>query len=310
LFTGSIVAMVTPFLENKEIDFESARKLIKMHLLEGTDALVIGGTTGEGPTLEEDEFCLLLEFVLKEVDGKIPVIAGTGSNSTKKTVGFTKRAKEIGATGALVIVPYYNKPTDLGVLAHFQEVNKVGIPLIVYHHPGRCGIELDSETLIKLLDEEFVVGIKDCSKNYSSLRHVLEKKPDAIILSGDDDKTIEMIQRGAKGSISVVANLFPGHWKKIIDVAIHGNFLQAEKEYAKIKTIVWAISLEINPQGIKCALSEGGWCKNELRLPLLPVTKDTEEEIYESLREVRTLFSSSGEREFAKTSDSSPSIIF
>lgn len=310
MFTGSIVAMVTPFLESGEIDFESVRKLVATHLLEGTDGLVVGGTTGEGPTLEEEEFSKLLAFVIKEVNGKIPVIAGTGSNSTKKTVYLTKLAKEIGARGALVIVPYYNKPTDEGVIAHFAEVNKVMLPLIVYHHPGRCGIELDSETLIKLLKYEFVVGLKDCSKNKSALRHVLEKVPDAIILSGDDESSIEMIQRGAKGVISVMGNLLPSYWKNIIDNALLGNFLEAEKQYAVIKALVWAISLEVNPQGIKYALFEEGLCKNVLRLPLIPVRKETEEEIYESLKEVRTFFNSSGERRFAKASDNSPSIIF
>lgn len=310
MFTGSIVAMVTPFLESGEVDFESVRKLVKMHLAEETDGLVIGGTTGEGPTLEEEEFCSLLEFVLKEVGGKFPVIAGTGSNSTRKTACLTKRAKQIGASGALVIVPYYNKPTDRGVLAHFEEINKIGLPLIVYHHPGRCGIELDAKTIIKLLRYDFVVGIKDCSKNYSALRQVLESIPHAVVLSGDDEKAIEMVQRGAKGAISVIGNLMPRYWKSIIETAIKGNFSESEKMYAQIKSLVWAISLEVNPQGIKFALSQEGLCKNNLRLPLVCVTKDTEEEIYESLKEVRTFFNSSGESKLAKACESSPSIIF
>jgi 4-hydroxy-tetrahydrodipicolinate synthase len=310
MFRGSIVALVTPFLESGEIDFESVQRLIRMHLLEKTDGIVVGGTTGEGPTLEEEEFSLLLEFVIKEVNGKIPVIAGTGSNSTKKTVRLTALAKEAGADGAMIIVPYYNKPTDRGVLAHFREVNNVRLPLIVYHHPGRCGIELDAETLIELLRYEFIVGLKDCSKNNSALREVLERVPNAIILSGEDERAIQMIQMGAKGVISVIGNLLPLYWNNLIHTALSGNFVKAEEEYLAIKSLVWAISLEVNPQGIKCALAKEGFCKNVLRLPLVTVTKDTEEEIYESLEETRTFFNSTLERKFARSGESSPSIIF
>ncbi len=310
MFRGSIVALVTPFLDGGEIDFASVKRLVRMHLLEKSDGIVVGGTTGEGPTLEEEEFLFLLEFVLKEVGGKIPVIAGTGSNSTKKTVRLTNLAKEVGANGALVIVPYYNKPTDRGMLAHFREINNIGLPLIVYHHPGRCGIELDVETLIELLRYDFIVGLKDCSKNNSALREVIERVPNAIILSGDDERAIEMIQMGAKGIVSVIGNLLPLYWNNVIHTALSGNFAKAEELYAAIKSLVWAISLEVNPQGIKCALAKEGLCKNVLRLPLVSVTKDTEEEIYESLEETLIFFNSSGERKFARSGESSPSIIF
>ncbi len=284
MFTGSIVALVTPFEEGgHDIDFKAVKKLVEMHLLEGSDALVIGGTTGEGPTLEKEEFCQLLDFVVKQVSGRIPVIAGTGTNSTKKSVEMTRLAKEMGAAGALLIMPYYNKPTDQGVLAHFREISKVGIPFIPYHHPGRCGIELDVETLIELSKYDFVCGIKECSKNNGSLRELLEKAPDTIILSGDDDRAIDMIRMGAKGSISVIANLFPGYWKKIIDATLARNFDEASALYALIKPLLWAISLEVNPQGIKCALAKESKCKDILRLPLLSVTDDTREEIHAAL---------------------------
>lgn len=284
MFTGSIVALVTPFKkQNQEIDFLSVKRLIDLHLLEGTDAIVIGGTTGEGPTLEKDEFKELLSFVIKEVDGKLPVIAGTGTNCTRKTVEMTKLAKDLGADGALIILPYYNKPTDKGVLAHFREISKVELPFIAYHHPGRCGIELDVETLIELSSYDFLVGIKECSKNKTALRELLEKSPNTVVLSGDDDRAIEMIRMGAKGVISVIANLIPGYWKKLIDASLTGNFQEAEELFKQIQSLLWAISLEVNPQGIKCALAKLGMCENILRLPLLPVTQDTEEEIHEAL---------------------------
>ncbi len=287
MFTGSIVALVTPFESGGEnIDYIALKNLVELHLEEGTDAIVIGGTTGEGPTLERDEFCDVLEFVLKQVNGKIPVIAGTGTNSTKKTVELTALAKKIGADGALIITPYYNKPTDQGVLSHFKEISKVGLPYIAYHHPGRCGIELGLETLIELSCFDHLVGIKECSKNRGTFRELLEKSPDTIILSGDDDRAIEMIQMGAKGSISVIANLLPGIWKEIIKAALNHDILKAEKLYNSIKSVIWAISLEVNPQGIKCALSRESLCKDVLRLPLLPVTFDTREEIYEQLARI------------------------
>lgn len=284
MFTGSIVALVTPFeVGGDDIDFQSVKKLIEMHILEGSDALVIGGTTGEGPTLEKEEFCQLLDFVMREVNGRLPVIAGTGTNSTKKSVEMTRLAKEMNVAGALLIMPYYNRPTDQGVLAHFREISKIGIPFIPYHHPGRCGIELDVETLIELSKYDFVAGIKECSKNSGALRELLEKAPGTIILSGDDDRAIDMIRMGAKGSISVIANLFPGYWKKIIQAALAHNFDEALALYAEIKPLLWSTSLEVNPQGIKCALAKESKCKDILRLPLLSVTDDTREEIHDAL---------------------------
>jgi len=289
MFTGSIVALVTPFEDGGDrVDYTALKNLVELHLDEGTDAIVIGGTTGEGPTLEKEEFCSALEFVLKEVNGKIPVIAGTGTNSTKKTIEMTALAQTIGANGALIITPYYNKPTDQGVLSHFKEISKIGLPYIAYHHPGRCGIELGVEALIELSLFDHLVGIKECSRNRGALRELLEKRPSTTILSGDDDRAIEMIQMGAKGSISVIANLLPGAWKKIIHAAMNHNFREAEELYKTIKSLVWAITLEVNPQGIKCALAKKSLCKDVLRLPLLPVTDDTREEIHEALEKLLT----------------------
>ncbi len=284
MFRGSIVALVTPFTkENEAIDFGAVKNLVEMHIAEKTDAIVIGGTTGEGPTLEKDEFVELLNFVIKTVAGRIPVIAGTGTNSTKKSVEMTTLAKELGADGALVIMPYYNKPTDAGVLAHFREISKVGLPYIAYHHPGRCGIELDVETLVELSRFDHLVGIKECSKNRGAIRELLEKAPHLTILSGDDDSAIEMIQIGAKGVISVIANLFPLYWCDVIHSALKGDYKKSEELFKKIKPILWAISLEVNPQGIKCALAKEGLCEDVLRLPLLSVTEDTREEIHDAI---------------------------
>lgn len=283
MFTGSITALVTPFLKEGGIDFLSLKKLIEKQILEEVDGLVVAGTTGEGPTLSKEEFCELLTFVLKEVGGKCPVIAGTGTNCTSKSVEMTRVAKEIGADGAILIVPYYNKPTDRGVLAHFREIGKVGLPYIAYHHPGRCGIELDVESLVELTKYDYLVGIKDCSNHHALIREVLEKAPEAVFLTGNDEGVIGQIRRGMKGSISVIGNLFPGYWKAIVDLALKGQFSEAEALYVKIQPLLWALSLEVNPQPIKCALQ-----LDVLRLPLLSVEEDTKEEIYEAIKAFST----------------------
>jgi 4-hydroxy-tetrahydrodipicolinate synthase len=280
MFGGPIVALVTPFKkEDQSIDFDVVKKLVKLHLQSHTSGIVVGGTTGEGPTLEKEELSELIATVVKEVDNKIGVLVGTGTNSTKKTVEMTLLAKEMGADGALVIVPYYNKPTDAGVLAHFREIDKLKFPFIAYHHPGRCGIELDVETLIDLSNYECFMGLKECSKNSSALRELLDRVPDINVLAGDDDRAIAMIQMGAKGCVSVIGNLYPAYWSELIYSALEGNYDEARAKYQKIKALIWAISQEVNPQGIKCAMAKAGLCEEVLRLPLLPVTKNTKEEI-------------------------------
>src|SRR3990167_10180797 len=173
MFQGSMVALVTPFGEDQKIDYTTIKNLIEKHIQEGTEGIVIAGTTGESPTLEGKEFQELVSFVIEEVNKRIPVIAGTGTNCTKKTVETTRLAKELGADGAMIVMPYYNKPTDRGVLAHFREITKLEFPLIPYHHPSRCGIELDVLTLIELAGYDWVVAIKDCSNNRSALRELL-----------------------------------------------------------------------------------------------------------------------------------------
>ncbi len=280
MFSGPIVALVTPF-KNKDqsIDFDCVKKLVREQLKGGTNGIVVAGTTGEGPTLEKEELSDLIDIVVKEVNNRAAVLVGTGTNSTKKTVELTRLAKERGAHGALVIVPYYNKPTDAGVLAHFREVDTLQFPFVVYHHPGRCGIELDIETLVELSKYENFVGLKECSNNQSLLRELFERVPEINLLAGDDDKAISLIQMGAKGSISVINNLYPEFWSSIIFTALQGDFTRAYDQYQKIKPLIWAVSQEVNPQGIKCAMALAGLCEDVLRLPLLSATKNTREEI-------------------------------
>jgi 4-hydroxy-tetrahydrodipicolinate synthase len=291
MFQGSITALVTPFDERGEnIDYISFRKLLQKQIEAKTDAIVIAGTTGEGSSIEKEELKKLLEFSLEEVDGKIPIIAATGTNITKKTLELTELAKSVGADAALIIVPYYNKPEDKGVIQHYKEIDKVKLPYILYHHPGRCGKELREETLIEIAKFDYLSGFKECSSNINLMKRIIEKSNGKPVLSGDDDKILERLELGMKGSISVVANIFPDVWKNILDLYISGNKLEAQFLYQKIKPMIWSLFIETNPQGVKYALSLKNLIHNTFRLPLLSVSEDTKEEIteafYRSLEEL------------------------
>jgi 4-hydroxy-tetrahydrodipicolinate synthase len=285
MFRGSLVALVTPFDQTGEkIDYLALENLLKMHIKAKTDAIVLAGTTGEGPLIEKDELKKLLEFSLKVVGEKVPIIASTGSNSTKKTVEMTMLAKEVGASAAMCILPYYNKPEDRGALLHYKEIEKVKLPYILYHHPGRCAKELLSQTLIELSGYEYLVGFKECSNNINLIKRLIEKGNGKPLFCGDDDKILDRIDLGMKGSISVFANLFPEYWKRVCDQAINGNREEAEVLFKKIKGLIWSLFIETNPQGIKYALHLKEGTQNTLRLPLTAVSLDTAEEIKEELQ--------------------------
>ena len=284
MFKGSLVALVTPFDKTGEkIDYSALEKLLNMHVNAKTDGIVLAGTTGEGPLIEKEEFQKLLEFSLKVVGEKVPIIASTGSNSTKKSVEMTRLAKEIGVSAAMCIAPYYNKPEDRGLLLHYKEIDKVKLPYILYHHPGRCGKEMLSQTLIELSSFDYLVGFKECSNNINLITRLLEKGNGKTVFCGDDDKILDRIDLGMRGSISVVANLFPEFWKKICDEAINGNKEEAQSLFKKIKGLIWSLFIETNPQGIKYALHLKEGIENSLRLPLTAVSDDTAEEIKEEL---------------------------
>lgn len=284
MFTGAWCAIVTPFRQSGAIDFAQFENLIMRQIEGGMDGIVIGGTTGESPTLEESELMALVDLGVKLGRGRIQIMAGTGSYSTRKSVRLTQMAKDLGAHGALVIVPYYNKPTDRGVILHFEELAKVKLPLMVYHHPGRTGICLQSETLANLCKIDYVVGIKEATGKPGFTKEILSKNPEACILSGDDELAIEIIHYGGKGSVSIIANLYPDLWKQIIDLAMAGRENEARALYGEIEALLKAILQEVNPQGIKCALSHQGLIEEVFRLPLVPVLEKTREAISHELQ--------------------------
>jgi len=249
----SIVALITPFNMDGSLDEASLRELMRWNLECGTDGLVLCGTTGESPTLSRVEWERILQIGVEELGGKMRLIAGTGSYCTRVSVEQTLRAKELGMDGAMVIVPYYNKPCERGVGEHFKQVMSVGLPVIGYHNPGRTGVRLSHEFWRSL-----GIPVKD----------VDEMIPGCFVYCGSDPLALQMLQEGAIGTISVIGNLFPREW---------GEFVRATSKdsFSAFKALLEALDLEVNPKTIKCALALQGRCCDVLRLPLVSATEQT-----------------------------------
>ncbi len=287
-FQGSIVALVTPFTDGGEtIDYSVVEQLIRMHIAEGTDGLLIGGTTGEGPTLSDQEFEFFVKHAIDISDGSIDIMANCGTNCTKKSITRTIIAQKAGAKGSLAPVPYYNKPSFRGLIGHFSALGEVGLPVVIYHHPGRTGISLNAEELVTLHKIKGMVAIKDCSITPELTRAICRLMPEAKILSGNDDLTLPVIKEGGVGCISVIANLVPGFWKKIISLAQEGRYVEADECYKEVEELISAVNLEINPQAIKSAMALSGLIENVLRLPMVPVSPETENTITRAINKYR-----------------------
>ncbi|PIS01876.1 MAG: 4-hydroxy-tetrahydrodipicolinate synthase [Chlamydiae bacterium CG10_big_fil_rev_8_21_14_0_10_35_9] len=283
-FFGSIVALVTPFDDNFALDRNAFDNLLEWHLEQKTDGLVLLGTTGESPTLNTDEKLYIIKRAVEIVKKNIPIVIGTGTNDTKTTVEFTNRSKELGADGALVIAPYYNRPTQKGCLAHFAEVSKLDFPIIVYHHPKRTGFTFTIDTLNELSKLKNIVSIKEASGDLNFIQSI-ESLP---ILSGDDDLTFTLLKKGATGSISVIANVMPSLWKEMHDLCLSHKYEKAEKIVQKLTPLIKAFNLEPNPQCVKYALRCLGLCKSHLRLPMIEPNDFTKKEIKEALSQTST----------------------
>ncbi len=269
MFKGSIVALVTPFTENDLIDVEALKALVNWHVDAGTDAIMCLGTTAETPTLMDEERRLVVGIVMEEVRGRVPVIAGTGCNATAKAVAYTREAKEWGVEGCLVVVPYYNRPTFEGCVRHFEEVAKVGLPMIAYHHPARTGVKLNIQTLLQIAQIENVVAIKEAS---GDMELAVELCAQVNVLCGDDVIALPMLAAGAKGVCSIVANVIPEKWKELVT--------SMSRELAQeLLPLCKAMVLEVNPQCVKYALSVMGKCKPYMRLPLLEPREEAKKKI-------------------------------
>ena len=274
MFTGSFVALVTPFRGGK-VDVEKLEELVDFHVEAGTSGLVPCGTTGESATLSHEEHELVISTVVRKADGRIPVIAGTGSNSTSEAIRLTRHAKEAGADGALLITPYYNRPTQKGLFAHFEAVSRaVDIPLVLYNVPTRTGVNMLPQTVIECASLPNVVGIKEASGSIDQTVEILAAT-ELTVLSGDDSLTLPLMSVGAKGVISVAANIAPKPMVDLVDLAAAGDFGGARDVHFRLYPLLKALFLETNPIPVKAAMAMQGMIGPEVRLPLVPASDAT-----------------------------------
>ena len=279
MFKGSNVALITPF-KNNELDVDTYIKLIHFHIDNGTHGLVPAGTTGESPTLSHDEHQKVIELCIKESNGKIPVIPGTGSNSTKEAISLTKHAEKVGADGALIVTPYYNKPTQEGLYQHYKAINdNCGIPIIIYNIPSRSVVDMTVDTMARLFELRNIVGVKDATGNLD--RASLQNKKmgnEFIQLTGEDGNVLEFNKRGGVGCISVTANIAPKLCSDFQNFSRskNGNEIkEAERINDLLQPVHKALFIESNPTPVKFALNELGFRVGSVRLPLVPPTESS-----------------------------------
>ncbi len=274
MFSGSYVALITP-LTDGEVDYKTLEELVEFQLENGTDGLVPVGTTGESPTLTHEEHKKVIECVVKTAAGKVPVIAGTGSNSTAEAIELTAYAKKVGATGSLQVCPYYNKPTQEGLYAHFKAIGEeVDLPMVLYNIPGRCGGKgLAPATIAELYEDvEQVVAIKEATGSLDQASEILSRC-EITLLSGDDSLTLPLASVGGKGVVSVVANIVPGDVKSMTDLILKGDLVSARRWHFKLFELGKnLLTMATNPIPIKAACSMLNMASDELRLPMTPLS--------------------------------------
>ena len=287
MFKGSNVALITPFKNNK-LDEEAYIKLIHFHLKNGTNGLVPAGTTGESPTLNHHEHEKVIELCVKESNGKIPVIAGTGSNSTEEAISLTKHAEKVGANGALVVTPYYNKPTQEGLYQHYKAINdNTNLPIIIYNIPSRCVIDMSVDTMARLFELKNIAGVKDATGDLNRLDQQLKKMgPEFILLTGEDGLAFEFNKRGGVGCISVTANVAPklcSEMQKFSKSKSDNELKEGERIDQKLQPLHKSLFIESNPAPVKYAAKLLGLCDDEIRLPLVKIKTETENQIKKAL---------------------------
>lgn len=291
MFRGSMVALVTPMFDDGSIDSKALTNLIEFHIENKTDAIVAVGTTGESATLPEHEHCQLVRDVVAIVNGRIPVIAGTGSNSTTEAIALTSCAKEAGADACLLVTPYYNKPTQEGLYLHYKAVAEaVAIPQILYNVPGRTACDMLPDTVARLADIANIVGIKDATGDLDRAKQMLQICPhDFALFSGDDAIAMEFILAGGKGVISVTANVAPNKMHHMCQAALAGNREEAAKINALLESLHINLFVEANPIPVKWALWDMGLIPKGIRLPLTPLSTQYHEAIKAALRQAEII---------------------
>ena len=293
MFKGSNVALITPF-KNNGLDEEAYIKLIHFHMDNGTSGLVPAGTTGESPTLSHQEHQRVIDLCIKESNGRIPVIAGTGSNSTEEAISLTTHAEKVGANGALIVTPYYNKPTQEGLYQHYKAINdKCGIPILIYNIPGRSVIDMSVETMAKLYELKNIIGVKDATGDLSRVDQTLKKMGKEFIqLTGNDDNALEFNKRGGVGAISVTANIAPklcSDFQKFSKSESDNEKKEAERLNKILQPIHHSMFVESNPSPVKYAAKLLGLCDDSVRLPLVEVTDQTKEIVKQALQSAKLI---------------------
>lgn len=287
MFRGSMVAMITPMKAHGSIDQAALKQLVEFHIEQGTDAIVAMGTTGESATLNFDEHIGVVKSVIEIVQGRIPVIAGTGANSTQEAIELTEAAKEAGAQACLLVTPYYNKPTQEGLYLHFKAIAEaVDIPQILYNVPGRTACDMSDETTIRLSEIPNIIGIKDATGNLDRVTNVADKAADGFLLfSGDDDTGMEFMLRGGHGVISVTSNVAPAAMHEMCEQALSGNRAEAEAINEKLSGLHQKLFVEANPIPVKWAMAEMGKCEAGIRLPLTWLSDSCHEDVRTAMKQ-------------------------
>ncbi|MDA7604898.1 4-hydroxy-tetrahydrodipicolinate synthase [Candidatus Pelagibacter sp.] len=293
MFKGSNVALITPF-KNNSLDEEAYIKLIHFHMDNGTSGLVPAGTTGESPTLNHDEHQRVIDLCINESNGKIPVIAGTGSNSTEEAISLTSHAEKAGANGALIVTPYYNKPTQEGLYQHYKAINdKCGIPIIIYNIPGRSVIDMSVDTMARLFELKNIVGVKDATGDLDRVDQQLSKMGKEFIqMTGNDENAFEFNKRGGVGAISVTANIAPklcSDFQKLSVSKNENDLIEAKKLDNILQPVHDAMFVESNPSPVKFGAKLMNLCDDEVRLPLVKVTDGAKTIIKKALESAKLI---------------------
>lgn len=293
---GTYTAIVTPFKSNGEVDYEGLRENIRFQIENNVDGIVPCGTTGEAATLSMEEHKKIISVCVDECNGKIKVIAGTGSNNTKEALELTKYAKDVGADACLLISPYYNKPTQEGLYQHYKKISEIEIPLILYNIQSRTAVNIEPETVKRLMEIENIIGIKEASSNFDQISKIIYfarnlKNKNFSVISGNDSQTLPIIALGGKGVISVISNIIPKETKTLVDYCLNGNFEDARKIHYKILNLINLAFIETNPIPIKYMMNKikdkGKYGMNAgiLRLPLVEISKKNMESVDKALKE-------------------------
>ena len=285
--TGSIVALVTPMLEDGGVDYAALRRLIDWHIAEGTDCIGVVGTTGESPTVSMQENCEIIRVAVKHAAGRVPVMAGTGANSTAEAIELTRFAREVGADCHLSVVPYYNRPSQDGIYAHFRAIAEaVDLPMVLYNVPGRTVADMSNETALRLATVPGVIGIKDATGNIERACQLIKHAPKGFaVYSGDDGTAVALMLLGGQGNVSVTANVAPRLMHELCVAALEGDVKRARALHLRLLPLHKQLFCEPSPAPAKWAMAKMGLCGSTTRLPILPLTETGQAAVAQALRD-------------------------